>query len=150
LASVSIVAAIAAPGVAAGRRASHDARKLEQLRGTLGVWSPALTSLRHTTAALNEIGTFLAERRSVALLLGGLSRALPDSTAIVNLRVDSLGGTMTLLSRTAASIVPRVATVQPVVEPRIVGAVTRETVSGRQLQRVTVRFALRRPPGGTP
>lgn len=138
----SVVAAFTAPGVAATRQAGRDAAKLDALRGTLAAWSPALAALRQTTFALNEIGRFSSERQSVALLLGAVSEALPDSTAIVNLRVDSAEVTITLLSLTAAAVVPRLASVPRILEPRIVGAVTRETVGSRQLQRVTVRFRL--------
>lgn len=108
-----------------------------------------MAKLRETSAALNEIGSFTAQRRSVALLLGEISGTLPDSTAIINLRVDSVGGTMTLLSLSAASMVPRLATSRDILDPKIVGAVTRETVNGVPMQRITVRFAVRHEsPGG--
>jgi hypothetical protein len=142
-AALSVTAMLLAPGLAASRRLSRDSQLLEELRGTTAAWAPALQQLRRTTSALNEIGRFSEDRRSASLILASIARALPDSTAILNVRIDSVGVTITLLSARAASIVPRLATIPTIVDPRIVGAVSRESVGGRQLQRIAVRFGFR-------
>ena len=80
----------------------------------------------------------------MVLLLGALAEALPDSSAIVTLRVDSAAGSMTLLSTSAASAIPRLAAVDVIAEPRIFGAVTREAIGAAQLQRIAVRFGFPR------
>jgi hypothetical protein len=141
LSVMSLLAALFATGLAATRQIRHDEPRLSELRDSTRKWSSTLQELAAATAALNEIERFAGSRRSMTQFLGDLADALPDSTAMVTLRVDSAGGSMTVLSRAAATVIPRLATIADIAESRISGAVTREVVEGVQLQRVAVRFA---------
>ena len=79
------------------------------------------------------------------MLLGELSQALPDSTALVSLRLDSLDGTFVALSPHAADMLSELVAVPGIVGPRIVGSVTKEIVGDAQLERATVRFRRETP-----
>jgi hypothetical protein len=137
---IALLGTLLAPGMAASRQQARDEHRLVALRDSTRRWAPVLQELSLATAGLNEIARLTARRRSMTQLLGELAEALPDSSAIVTLRVDSAGGSVTLLSTSAASVIPQLAAVDGIVEPKIAGSVTRETVGAAQLQRVTVRF----------
>ena len=144
---LAMAGALLARGIAASRQLAHDTQRLEALRGGSIRSAAMLEELNTATAGLSEIGRFTAGRRSMVLLLGALAEALPDSSAIVTLRVDSAAGSMTLLSTSAASAIPRLAAVDVIAEPRIFGAVTREAIGAAQLQRIAVRFGFPRERG---
>jgi len=86
-----------------------------------------------------------ARRGRITLLLGAFSRVLPESTAIVELRIDSTGGSFTALSPHAADILPQLAGIDGATSARIAGTITRENVAGAQLERATFRFERPRP-----
>jgi len=67
---------------------------------------------------------------------------LPEGSAITTLRVDSTRGTIVVLTARATEVVSQLDTIGLLVTPEIVGPVTREVISGRELERVTVRFGL--------
>ncbi|MGH7679628.1 MAG: hypothetical protein ACRENU_14250 [Gemmatimonadaceae bacterium] len=142
LAAIALIAVVAAPGLSASQRLARNAPRLAALRDSVSKWAPVLQQLNATTASLAEIDRYFGDRKSVTKLLGALSDALPDSSAIVSLRIDSVSGSLTVLSASAASIVPELAAIQEVFDPRIFGAVTREMVGQAQLQRMAVRFDL--------
>jgi hypothetical protein len=137
---LAFLAALSARGLAAARQVSKDGARLASLRSTSAEWAPVGQQLREASGGLNQVARFYATRRSAVQLLDAISRALPDSTAIVTLRVDSAGGSMTLVSTSAASIVPSLAGLTLIEQPRIVGAVTRESVGGARVQRIAIRF----------
>jgi hypothetical protein len=142
LCAAAILAAAIAPGLAT-ERAGRDARN------ALGSLASARADLRETeknlgwvTSALDEVARVEARRRSALAFLGHLTTALPEGSAVVALRLDTASGTVVALTSRASSLVSRLDTIPSVVGPEIVGPVTRETVSARDLERVTVRFTL--------
>jgi hypothetical protein len=106
--------------------------------------------LRRTTATLGEVAAFDGGRRSATLLLADLTRALPDSSAIAAIRVDTAGGTLVALTPRAATVLSGIERVPGIVAPEIPGPVTREAVRGRELERLTVRFRLDAEDRATP
>ena len=137
---IAFVAALLAPGTAAARQERRDAVRLHELRGVLIRWYPAEKTLRERTAALKEVESFVGSGRSALQFLAELSRALPDSTAVISARIDSSGASVTMFAARAASIIPVVSTLTAAAEPQIVGAVTRETLAGIPMQRLALRF----------
>ncbi|HMC56726.1 MAG TPA: hypothetical protein VKH19_16230 [Gemmatimonadaceae bacterium] len=139
---LALAAAVSARGVRASRQLAGDTERLETLRRTAATWAPLARQLKSATASLDEVARFSSGRRSPVEVLAVLTHALPDSTAIVMLRVDSAGGSATLLSTAAGTVIPRLSDNGVVASPRVMGAVTREYAGATPLQRMTVRFSV--------
>ncbi len=97
-------------------------------------------ALRDVSGELDQIEQFLAARRSTVALLGAISLALPDSTAMLAFRVDSTGGAITALAPRMTDVVPALVETDQLVAPRLAGSVTRDVMSGALLERATIRF----------
>jgi hypothetical protein len=143
---VCVCAALAftAPGLAATRAHARASSELVELESVAAERAPLVRDLNAATTGLAEIARFTRGRRSTVELLTAITRALPDSTAIVSFRVDSAGGSLTLISSAAAPAVQRIAAIPGLTDVRVGGAFTRENVAGAQLQRVAVRFRFAR------
>lgn len=72
--------------------------------------------------------------------------ALPESTAVTALHIDSLGGSLTVLAPHAAATLEGVAAIPIVARVQMAGAVNREIAAGAELERATLRFTIRRAP----
>lgn len=95
--------------------------------------------------ALDDAEAFEASRRSTTTLLADLTRALPKEAALVAFRIDTAGGTLVALGTRAAQVMTALEAVKEIASPEIVGPVTRETMGGREVERVTVRFRFADP-----
>ena len=133
--------------VAAGALAAPTARLLRAASavGVLPVRQPlgftaAPRELARVSADLDQIQRFIAARRSAVRQLASITEVMPESTALVVLRLDSIGGSFTALSPHVAGIIPALARADDVTAPRLAGAVTRELMSGAMLERAAVRF----------
>jgi hypothetical protein len=104
--------------------------------------------LQRITSALADAASFSHSRRPVIILLGSLSRSLPDSSVLVTLRIDSIGGTAVLLTNRTADALRAFDSVAGVDAPEIVGPVTKEINAGRELERATIRFRFIDATGG--
>lgn len=142
----ALIASIA-PGVRAAQTVRSTSAELKRVRASQIEFARLQGELRRTSLALERIDRFQAQRGRITLLLGALSVALPDSTGLVSLRVDSLEGSIVALTSHAADVLSQLATVNDVVAPRIVGSLTKETIGGAQFQRATVRFRRSLSPG---
>lgn len=98
--------------------------------------------LARVTEALAEAAAFDVGRYSPTLLLADLTAALPPGSALVAFRADTAAGSVVALAPRAAAVVQPLEKVPGIVSPEIVGPVTRETIAGRELERVTVRFGI--------
>jgi hypothetical protein len=137
---VSVFAALAAPGIRmmlATRNVSHELDRLRSLEIEMGRTDG---DLQRVSAELDRIDAFRAARGRIALLLGALSQSLPDSTALVSLRIDTLDASFVALAPHAAEILSELGSIDDVVAPRIVGSIGRETIGGVRVERATVRF----------
>ena len=139
-AALTFIAALVARGASASLQVARDEPHLAALRDSTAQWASVIGDLERITASLAEIDRFGASRRSATELLGDIADVLPDSSAMITFRVDSTGGGMTVLSTAAATVIPRLVRVADIVDPRLSGAVTRETGGGPQLQRIAIRF----------
>ncbi len=133
-------AAVAARGVHADRVAGAATRELAMFRKSEATAARVDAELRRTTVELDRIHRFEANRGRVTALLGAISEALPDSTALVSLRVDSVEGNLVTLTPHAANVLPPLFDVPGVVAPRIVGSVTREVQGTARVERASIRF----------
>jgi hypothetical protein len=136
----SVLAAAVAPGVRAAQTIRYASTALTKVRTSQTEFARLQGELQRASLALERIDQFQAQRGRLTLLLGALSEALPESTALASLRVDSLEGSFVALTPHAADVLPQLTTVTDLIAPRIVGSLTKETVGGAQVQRATVRF----------
>jgi len=143
-ASLPLIASTSAALIARGVHADHIAgvakTELARFRASDSAASTIDAELRRTTAELDRINQFQIARGRVTALLGAISEALPDSTALVSLRVDSLEGNIVALTPHAATVLPALFDVSDVVAPRIVGSVTREVQGTAHVERASIRF----------
>ncbi|HEU4722065.1 MAG TPA: hypothetical protein VFS59_11940 [Gemmatimonadaceae bacterium] len=148
LAAAGLIAAAWAPGAIATKRGDLARTRLASLARRQEELRLVQATLGTSSAALNTIASFEASRRSATLLLAELAMTLPDSTAITTLRVDSVGGTLTLLAPRAAAALEAVSALPLVARVQLAGAVTREVTGGVELERASLRFAFQRRRGG--
>lgn len=141
---IAFAAAAFAPGISATHRAAEARAELATLYRESGTALAEIDALRNVSALLDEYAHIASHRRSTLDFLAQLTAALPQGTAVVMVRLDSLGGAIVALGPQAALVVSRLDSVPSVQAPEIVGPVTREIVAGTELERATVRFVLAR------
>lgn len=112
------------------------------LRSASVAWRQSSADLASASRTLRLVGDFASSTGSRTVMLANLAEALPDSSAFTHLRLDSLGGSATILSVSAAAALTRMGGVAGIRDLRPTGLVTRETVNGMPLQRVSVRFTV--------
>jgi Tfp pilus assembly protein PilN len=133
-------AALLSRGIHADRVAKAAITELARFRASDSAAARVDAELRRTTDELDRVEQFESTRGRTTALLGALSEALPDSTALVSLRVDSLEVNLVALTPHAASVLPALLGVSDVVSPRIVGSVTREVQGTARVERASIRF----------
>jgi hypothetical protein len=139
----TMTAALFARGIHASRVETAATAELIALRDSQIVATRADAELRRVSADLDRVHRFAAERGRTMLLMGALSEALPDSTALASLRVDSAEVSFVALAPRAAQVLPRLVDLPGAVAPRIVGSVTREVQGGARVERASFRFRRR-------
>jgi Tfp pilus assembly protein PilN len=130
--------------VGAIRAGAAAARQLATLGDVPRRLAASTAELQRTTIAIDQVERFATARRSMSTLLRDLATALPESTAITTLRVDSLGVTITAVAPHVADVVPALTGVSGAVMPQLTGAATREVMGGARLERATLRFRFQR------
>ncbi len=143
LCAATAAAAVVAPGIRAQRTVTAVSFELARSGTAQAEAARAQGELARVSARLDIIKKFSSTRGQMTLLLGAIAQTIPESTAIVTLHVDTLEGSFVALTSHAADLLPRLADADPVVNARIVGSVTRETIGAARLERASVRF--RRP-----
>jgi hypothetical protein len=138
------------PGIRAIFRERSAIKRLNELGARSAAPLAAMRDLATATQVVRRVDAFASSRRSMVVVLGSLSQLLPDSTAIISLRVDSIGGTLVALTPVGNTILPDIARASGVVSAEITGAVTRETVAGATLQRLATTFHFARPRSARP
>lgn len=136
----SLGGALVARGAHATLAAAAASAQLSSLHDSQIDAARTDAELRRTTAELDRIRQFDATRGRMTLLLGALSEALPDSTAVISLRVDTLDASLIVLAPNAAEILPELLDLPGVIAPRIIGSVTREALGGVRVERASIRF----------
>lgn len=136
-------AAMLAPGIRAANSTRASERELRRLRGVQQELSSVQSNLGRVSEALASIAVFTAGRGQLTRTLGALSQEIPESTAILDIRVDSAEGSFAAIAPNIADVLPALVDVTEIAAPQIVGSVTRETIAGARLERAAFRF--RRP-----
>ncbi len=138
---VALLGGALAPALVASRQATIARTELASFDAPTRRALTELASLDAVTSALEAYGATAARRQSAIAFLSRLTVALPSETALLMIRLDSLGGTLVAVGPRASTLVSRLDSMPAVSAPEIVGPVTREVVAGRELERATVRFA---------
>lgn len=141
----ALVASLIAP-LAANRRAESSARELARAiaPSARGI-AASRNELRRFESALGAAAAFGDEARRTMAVLAELTRVLPESTAIVGLRMDSTGATIVLVTRRSGSVLSALDRSTVFTALEVIGPVTRESAAGHELERLTVRLRRSRP-----
>jgi hypothetical protein len=140
---LGVATATAGPPLLLRWRAAQMRAEVESLRSAVRADLAAESAARRQLEALRRVRSFREKSHSMTALLGTLSMALPDSTAILTLRVDSIGGSIVTVAPMGTTVLTHLARVPGIKSPRLVGALTREVVGGVQLQRSAMAFQLK-------
>lgn len=141
--ALALVVTIVSPGIATSIAVRRDRASQAAISAVARVAERDANDLAATSTALRALSDLGASRRSMTLLLAEVTRGLPDSTTLVAFQVDSSGsGNMVALAPHAAAVIDAVERMPSLSSPSIIGPVTRESVGGRNLERVTVQFRL--------
>lgn len=136
---------ILSPLAATGARHRADARIHAVSPDQWKLITAALAQLNRVTASLEELRNFSNARSSAAGMLGGLAGALPDGNVIVNLEMTETQLQMVVLSRNPGELLTAVRALRGAQSAEFVGGLSRETVGGADLQRVTIRSGTSMP-----
>ncbi|HXT16506.1 MAG TPA: hypothetical protein VN706_12790 [Gemmatimonadaceae bacterium] len=144
-----VVVAGAMAVLAPGLRATRELRVARSMLARYGRLDSTATrvqdQLRAATQLLDTHARFETERGSIERLLGDITRALPDSTALVTLRADSAEVSFVATGPSVADLLPELGAVSQTEAARITGSVTRETLAGAKLERASFRLRRSRP-----
>lgn len=135
---LTTLGAVFAPGV----RATRDLRAARtQLAAIAPLASEKLqTDVRAATQQLDTYARFISERGSTTRLLVDVTRALPDSAALVSLHIDSLDVAFVATAPQVASVLPELGGIPATNTPRITTQATREVLGGVRLERASFRL----------
>jgi hypothetical protein len=137
---IATAAAIVAPGVSSAVQNHRTGHALVALGARQREAGRAERDLARMDAALAEVSAFDASRRSPTLLLASLAHALPETTVLVTVRIDSTGATIAILAPRATAALAAVDSLAQVTSPEIIGPVTKEVVGTRELERATMHI----------
>jgi hypothetical protein len=135
---------LAAPAAFAARAASRAEVQMMARGREQRQFAHAAGESRRSAAAVALVESFRADRRSMLEILGAFTDALPESTAVTSFRVDSVGGTLTLLAPRVMDAIPALASVPALDGVHVVGPLLREVTGQKELERVTLHFRFRR------
>jgi hypothetical protein len=137
---IATMAAIVAPGISSAVQNHRTGREVAALGARRRDADRAERDLARMDAALAEVAAFDASRRSPTMLLASLAHALPETTVLVTVRIDSTGATIAILAPRAAAALAAVDSMAQVTSPEIIGPVTKEVVGTRELERATMHI----------
>jgi len=141
--ALAVVAALVSPGIATSIAVHRDRARQAAISARAQLAERNAKELAAASTTLRALSDFGASRRSMTLLLAEVTRGLPDSTTLVAFQVDSTGlGSVVALAPHAAAVIDAVERLPSLSSPSILGPVTRESVGGRNVERVTVQFRL--------
>ena len=132
--------ALFAPGLLATRARAVAEARLVQLAPLQRQVSATQQALGKVNRALQRISEFGADRPRMAHLLASITESAPLMTAVLNVRVDSAGGSLLALSPHGAEVFAAISKLPSVTGARITAPLTRETLESTELERVAVRF----------
>lgn len=154
VATLAVTAALVVPPIAdldAGALARGHSRAAAVRRADA---IRTIDSLDSVMGELRNAATFLTQRHSVTQTLAGITSALPPRTALLNVHIDTAGGTLIAVTPSAGPLLSALERSTGLGSLELIGPVTSESlesatqgtptanasVSNQTLSRVTVRF----------
>jgi hypothetical protein len=129
------------------RHAESELRLLRPQWQSLGREQHELDSI---SRLLHATKNFFDSRHQPLELLAQLTQQLSDSSSILALHIDTIGGTIAIISSRAASSLSELKRVTGIDRVEILGAVASETLNGERRERATLRFAWASTPTQSP
>jgi hypothetical protein len=99
----------------------------------------ARAELTSITTSLNTIESFDAQRRALTSLFTAIGTALPESTAITTLHIDSTEASFVAMSPHVVDVLGAVSDALPGRDLRIASVVAREQLGAVRVERATFR-----------
>ena len=140
---LGLIAALAAPILGAKTLQTTDKRRLNEIADSARAAATVEGELRSAQSRLRAMAEFQAARRSPSFVLATLTRVLPHRTALVAFRIDSAGVSLVAIGANVMTALAALDTTRGFGEFRATSPVTRESVNGVQVERVSVAFAIR-------
>jgi len=129
-------------------RARRDAAQSRTALATLGAKYRTAVSMERDIAAIDaqvhEVAEFINARSSATPLLRSLSEVLPAGVSLVTFRLDTTVANVVVLAPHAAALLPLLDKQPGISGAEILGAVSRELIAGRDLERASFRFRVNR------
>lgn len=132
--------ALVAPGLAAQRSAAAHAQETMRLAPDVRAMARQRASFDSVTRILAEAEVLLRRRRSMTTALAALTRSLPIEAYASDIRLDSMGGTLVIVGRRAATIVEALEASDLFSGVTLIGALTPQPSASGLRERMTVRF----------
>lgn len=123
--------------------AQQDRRFLAHVRTSVEAAQARYDSLSLITRELTQAASFVAQHPSSTLLLSEIARALPDSCAVQQLSIDSVGAAMlTAVGPRADAILEGLQHVPDISALRVTGPIEADKSTTNPEERVTASFTL--------
>lgn len=117
--------------------------RVNQVRpGRWQVVSTSLQQLDRVSAILHQARAFADSRTSLSTFLGELGRSLPDHSAVLEFEWRDPRGAITVVTTNPTAVLAAVRRLPGVTTVALVGSVSRQSVAGQDLQRVTIQFVM--------
>jgi hypothetical protein len=145
--ALACAAAASAPAVRAAAFIHRETTSAMRARTIELEAARAESELRRTALVLSAVDAFDSRRGQIPRMLGQLSQTLPESTALVSFRIDSIEGSFVAVAPHVTDLLNELTAVDEITAVKLVGSVTREMLGGVRVERATVRF--RRPHVGS-
>jgi hypothetical protein len=136
----STTAAVIAPAVRQDRFVAENRPVVNAGRGRMIEAARLRADLARTTRQLSDIVAFADSRGAAAALVTRIGEAIPESSAVVALRVDPMEGSLTTLTSDVAGLLTGLAAIPSVTSVRVTGVLTSEMIGDARMQRATIRF----------
>lgn len=142
---VSFAVAIVGPVILARRQRAAAEARFRLLGDSSVLAQRTVRDLAAASTAISALEEFNAHRRSMTLLLGDLTKTLPDDVFLTTLHVDENGGMLTALAPRGGAVLSELQKSRMLTSATLVGSVTAEAVGTDRLERVSLRFAWAEP-----
>ena len=144
---IALVTMLATPQLVTARRTRAMMVQMERRSKSRIAAERAQRDLARATRDLAELASFDRKARSMTLLIGHISRALPMGSAITAIQLDTAGGSLVVVAPKASDVLDALGKVSELANPALVGPVVPERSApgasgstGLALERITIRF----------
>lgn len=116
-------------------------RELDALREPVAAVALARRELAEAGAMVEAVAESERNRHAMLARIAGIARAMPDSSYLTSMVLDTAGGTISGRAREAARVVAALERGEAAPGIRLEGPVVRELAGGREWERFNIRFA---------